>query len=118
MGFLKRIKNSIRSKMLASFLISSFIIFVVVLSIVALRTNRIVKDDAENITDNYAREFAALSANNLNEYMDAVRLLSQVFEDFESIKENNRREYFNSQLTNLLERNENFLSLWTIWEPY
>ena len=104
--------------MLASFLISSFIIFVVVLSIVALRTNRIVKDDAENITDNYAREFAALSANNLNEYMDAVRLLSQVFEDFESIKENNRREYFNSQLTNLLERNENFLSLWTIWEPY
>ncbi len=110
--------KSIQSKLLIAFLLASIIIYMAVIGIVAIRTNRMAKDNAQRITDNFASEYANLSAIELNVYMNAVRILSQQLEDFSKIEQHKRRAYFNNILVNLLERNDDFLSLWTIWEPH
>ncbi|MBI9036017.1 MAG: response regulator [Bacteroidales bacterium] len=109
--------KSIQSKLLIAFLLASILIYMAVIGIVAIRTNKMARQDAQRITNNYASEYANLSAIELNVYMNAVRLLSQQLQDFSKIEQHKRRAYFNNVLTNLLEQNDDFLSLWTIWEP-
>lgn len=54
----------------------------------------------------------------LERYLDASRTLAQAFSRFESIPENARRQVYMDMLKQVLRDNEDFLSVWTIWEPY
>jgi CheY-like chemotaxis protein/signal transduction histidine kinase/methyl-accepting chemotaxis protein len=49
--------------------------------------------------------------------MDAVRILSQHFSDHRKIEMPQRRVHYSNMLKNILDQNDSYLSLWTIWEP-
>jgi len=49
--------------------------------------------------------------------LDAARTISQIFDNFNAIEPNFRRKFYNTVLENLLNDNENFLCIWTVWEP-
>lgn len=109
--------RTLKYKLLVSFLASFIIIYIAVIGIVAYRTNSFVKTDAKALIDNLSQKYAIKSSVNLNEYMVAIRIISQQIIDYEKIEMNKRRQYFDNIMTGILEKNEKFLSLWVICEP-
>lgn len=65
-----------------------------------------------------AGQYGNYTRAELEIYLDASRTLAQVFSQFESIPEASRRQVYMDMLKHVLRNNLDFLSVWTIWEPY
>jgi CheY-like chemotaxis protein/signal transduction histidine kinase len=65
-----------------------------------------------------AGQYGNYTRAELEIYLDASRTLAQVFSQFESIPEASRRQVYMDMLKHVLRDNVDFLSVWTIWEPY
>jgi CheY-like chemotaxis protein/signal transduction histidine kinase len=109
--------RSIRTKLLVLLLLTSIAIYMVVIGIVAYRTNKTAKYEAKRITNLYAEEYATQSSQKLGEYMSIIRTITQQFQDYENVDYYDRRNNFSRILVNLMEQNPSYMSLWTIWEP-
>lgn len=65
-----------------------------------------------------AGQYGNYTRSELEIYLDASRTLAQVLSQFESIPEASRRQVYMDMLKHVLRDNADFLSVWTIWEPY
>jgi methyl-accepting chemotaxis protein len=64
-----------------------------------------------------AHAHAVDTQRKMEEYFDAVKMLSQIMGEFETVLEERRRPMYNEILRSLMEYNENYIGLWTAWLP-
>lgn len=93
------------------------VIFAATLFILGNNSNKRIKELTVSLADTYAEAYAQKTQNKLNYYMDATRFVMQVFEDYESISEDQRRKVLSSVLRSVLAKNKDFLSVWSILKP-
>lgn len=70
-------------------------------------------ENARNLTDKYARQIES----EIETVMDEARTLAGVMEQYENVDISQRRNFYNSILKGILEKNKNYLGIWSCWEP-
>jgi len=90
-------------------------VLVIVLATTSFVTRE--KENAAELVDYLASTYAQEIKADLDVAMDAVRTIAQIFENFENMALNERRNNFNFILKSALEKNKDFLGVWTCWEP-
>jgi methyl-accepting chemotaxis protein len=73
----------------------------------------LVNNEIGNLAEKSARDVE----NWMDTYMDAVRSLGQVMEQYREIEPGKRRELFNMMLKTLVEKNPEITAMATLWEP-
>ena len=90
--------------------------FVVTIIIAITSMMSAEKENAFNLTaymaGNYSNEIKA----ELEVAMDSARTIAQIFEGYEELEPDERRNDFNNMLKSVLSKNELFLGTWTCWE--
>ena len=76
-----------------------------------------LKEISLSATQAMARENATSVNTELNQAMDTVRSLAHIFSGFEKLNPEERRGSMNKHMQTILEKNPNFLGVWTCWEP-
>jgi methyl-accepting chemotaxis protein len=112
-----RFKFGIKSKMLLFILITSTIIFVGAIGYISIDFKDKALINAKTIAENNAKEYGNSAVSMLNGYMLAARTMASEFELYYTLPETERRTYFSNILTDVLIRNDEFISTWSICEP-
>ena len=60
---------------------------------------------------------ATIISGELESPLDVAETLSSAMQGFENIKADQRRDYYNNIMENILKENNGVLGVWTIWEP-
>ena len=107
----------IKQKILFYVLSVTAIVFIFTVSYIGLNSKRQIEETSRELANSYAREYANLSQDKLNTFMDATRFLRQTFENFRTIPEEDRRKVMSEMLVHLLRENPDFLSVWSILNP-
>lgn len=87
------------------------------MTIVILQTRNTAMNSAHRISEAQARDTANLIRSEMETALGVARSIEQNFQNYEEIPIGQRRENFSMILKNALKGNENFLNVWTIWEP-
>jgi len=111
-----KMKMNLKTKMLVYILTASSIIYALALGYVSLKLNTIALDNAKELTDTYAREYANDVKADLSVDMNIARALAQVSKGYKNIDPEDRKEIHKEMLLHLIEENPNFLSTWYNWE--
>ncbi|HSH51823.1 MAG TPA: cache domain-containing protein, partial [Bacteroidales bacterium] len=111
-----KIKMNLKTKMLVYILAVSSIIYALALGYVSLKLNSISINNAKELTDTYAREYANHVKADLNVDMNMARALADVSKGYKNIDPQNRKEIHKEMLLHLIQENSNFLSTWYNWE--
>ena len=111
-----RMKMNLKTKMLVYILTASSIIYVLALGYVSLKLNSITEENAKQITNTYASEFANYVKADLNIDMNMARALAHVSMGYKNLDPQNRKEIQKEMLLHLIEENPTFLSTWYNWE--
>jgi len=109
-------KMNLKTKMLVYILTASSIIYALALGYVSLKLNTIASDNAKELTNTYAREYANYVKADLSVDMNMARALAQVSKGYKNIDPEDRKEIHKEMLLHLIEGNPNFLSTWYNWE--
>lgn len=104
--------------MILYIVLTSFVIYAISIGFISIKTKNNTYNDLIKLVDSYALEYANITKNNFVAYSNATKSFAQIFKDYENIPENQRRKIFIAQMKNILEKNDDFLSIWSIWEPY
>ncbi len=107
----------INAKLLFYILLVIVLIFTVTIAIVSFNNHKKSLRNAMEMSHSMAQEYSNQAEINLNEYMDASRLLAQQFEDYKKIPEQYRRALYANMMQQVLRKNENFIGVWSIWLP-
>ena len=98
--------------MIALNLVGFAILITVSLRISQQEITSLITDDATRI----AREGGYQVKFWLDAYMDTVRTLAQIFEQYETLPASTQRDTFNMHLKTILAANTEMLAIWTCWE--
>ena len=110
-------KKGINTKLLIYILSTLTVIFSLTIGFVSIQNRRAALKASEQEASALAGQYANYTKAILEIYLDASRTLSQSFSEFEAIPEASRREAYMQMIRKVLQSNEQFLSVWTIWEP-
>ncbi len=113
-----RFKFGLKSKMLLFILITSVLIFIGAIGYISYTFKNKSFTNATVLADTYANEYANITMAKLNEYMIAARTLASELEAYYALPENERRQFLSDFLVNVLKNNDDFISIWSICEPY
>ncbi len=114
----KKFRNlKIGTKLIVKCVCALFVVLLGALTIIMSITANAATQSAENNLNALAQRNAAMIEAELDTTMAAARTIAQSMEGFESISSNNRRTIYSNLLQNVLIANENFLGVWTCWEP-
>lgn len=70
-------------------------------------------ENAQNLTGKFAKQIES----EIEAVMDEARTLAGIMEQYEKVDPTKRRDFFNSVLKGILEKNKDYLGIWTCWEP-
>ena len=103
-------------KILLTTLSTMMIVFIIILSVNIVKTNTLAVNDAQQLAQSRASESAYKMQIELNYAMDTARTLAS---NLQTMVANHKgdRDLANNMLQQLLEQNNTFLGVWTIWEP-
>jgi len=103
-------------KILLTTLSTMMIVFIIILSVNIVKTNTLAVNDAQQLAQSRASESAYKMQIELNYAMDTARTLAS---NLQTMVANHKgdRDLANDMLQQLLEQNNTFLGVWTIWEP-
>jgi len=90
--------------------------FVVTIAIAITSMMSAEKENAFTLTGYMAGNYSNEIKAELEVPMDAARTIAQIFEGYEELEPDERRNDFNNMLKSVLEKNELFLGTWTCWE--
>ncbi|HAF28466.1 MAG TPA: hypothetical protein DCG75_05395 [Bacteroidales bacterium] len=111
-----KIKMNLKTKMLIYILTASLIIYALALGYVSLKLNSIAFDNAKNLTNTYAREYANYTKADLSVDMNMTRALAHVSKVYKNLPPDQMKAILNEMLEHLIVENPNFLSTWFNWE--
>ncbi|MFA5341541.1 MAG: methyl-accepting chemotaxis protein [Clostridia bacterium] len=100
--------------MLSSILIVLMIAaFVLVINVTSANTNQAAVNNILSVANNNA----GMIKTSLDVSLNTARTLSRSMEAYRDINSEERRIVFNSMMMNVLKENEDFVGVWTCWEP-
>jgi len=108
---------NIKQKIQLFILSLTALIFAIAIGYIGIKSKKQIHSVTTDLADSYAKEYANLSRDKLNYYMDATRYLSQTFENYKIIPEKHRRKVLSGILKQQLQENSKFLSVWSILKP-
>lgn len=111
-----KIKMNLKTKMLFYILTASLIIYALVLGYISFNLNNIAFENAKELTNTYAREYANYTKADLSVDMNMTRALAQVSKIYKNLPPDQMKPILNEMLVHLIEENPNFLSTWYNWE--
>ncbi len=114
---MKQMKAGINAKLLIYILSTLTVIFSVTIGFVSIQNRKSALKATEQEAVALAGQYANYTQAILEYYLDASRTLAQTFTEYESIAERDRRKAYMGIIRRVLQSNEQFLSVWTIWEP-
>ena len=112
-----KFKLRINGKMLLYVLGTTLVVYISGLSYAAFMLRSNSYENAHQILEAKTIEISNDANNKLNSYMEPVNILAQAFANYQEIPEQKRRAFFSDMLFNLISKNSDFSSVWTIWEP-
>lgn len=103
-------------KILLTTLSTMMIVFIIILSVNIVQTNSLAVEDARQLAQSRASESAYQMQMELDYAMDTARTVAS---NLQTMVANHKgdRDLANEMLKQLLEQNDTFLGVWTIWEP-
>ncbi len=107
---------SILGKMLFSILIVSVLIYTISFGYIIINLRQKTFDDATQLVNTQAREYANLVTKDLNYDFDLTRGMGWAFQGFENVEFELLDDFYNEILITYLEKNPNFFSTWVSWE--
>ena len=107
---------SILGKMLFFILVVSILIYVISFSYILVNLRQKTFDDATQLANTQAKEYANLVTKDLNYDFDLTRGLGWAFQGFENVEHEEMDEFYNEILKIFIEKNPNFFSTWVSWE--
>lgn len=110
-------KMKIQTRILSAVLGAVVLVFSIVMAIVVIQTRNTAMSDALTITEAQAKNNANSIRAEMETALGVAKVLEQNFENYDQYPLEQRRAIFSSMLENALKGNENFLCVWTIWEP-
>lgn len=87
--------------------------FIIIIAITAQNTEK----SADNEIKALAETNAAIIKAELEVPLNTARTLAQSMQGYNNIDPNNRRKIYNNLMQNVLKSNEDFLGVWSCWEP-
>jgi len=111
-----KVKMNLKTKMLVYILTVSSVIYALALGYVSLKLNNIAFENAKELTNTYAREYANYTKADLSVDMNMARALAQVSKVYKNLPPDQMKEILNEMLEHLIKENPNFLSTWYNWE--
>lgn len=111
-----RIKMKIGTKALILISSVTLIIFSAAIGYITIKSNRLALNDAMELSDAYAREYANLVTTNLNVDMNTARTMAEVFIGYKGVPYDSRTNIYTDILRNIAIENRDFLSVWANWE--
>ncbi len=112
-----KLRLNINGKMLLYILGVIALIYAGSLGYISYKLYNISSENAKANTHAEAFKYAGKAKRALNTYMESVSTIGVMFSNFNDIPEKNRRQYFMKTMYEILEHNNSFLSVWSIWEP-
>lgn len=109
-------KLRLSSKMMVLILSTCLLIFGVAIGYISFNAKKNALLDAKSLTDSYAREFAKSTESDLNSDMDMAKAMAISFSSYKRFPFKKYPEYYQNILENLIRTNQNYISVWLIWE--
>jgi methyl-accepting chemotaxis protein len=110
-------KFNLKIRMVLSICSVAFFAFAVTIAFVAVKSSNMAKNEAIDKTEQIAYRYSGVVKAELEVAMDAARTTAQVFEGIKNSVEVPQRQTLDGILKQLVERNPNFIGVWTCWEP-
>ncbi|CCK78444.1 methyl-accepting chemotaxis protein [Desulfobacula toluolica] len=110
-------KFNLKTRMLLSIGSVAFLAFVVTITVVAVKATNMAKTEAIEKAEQIAYRYSGVVKAELELAMDAARTTAHLFEGIKEHVDSPERKNLNAMLTQLLERNPDFIGVWTCWEP-
>lgn len=114
MEFFKQM--SILGKMLFSILLVSVLIYSISFGYIIINLRQKTFDDATQLANTQAREYAYFVTKDLNYDFDLTRGMGWAFQGFENVDHRLMDDFYNEILRIFIEKNPNFYSTWVSWE--
>ncbi len=102
----------LRAKILIYILLSIIVVFTITVGWINIRYNNLMKNMAHQIADLYAEQSANTAQAILNGDLKMMLALESVFPHYINLPENLRKKLILDNLTDILEKNNQFLASW------
>ena len=113
---MKKVKFSIRNKLLFYVLLTTIVVYVTIFGIVTMKLRKIALQGSYELIETRSREEAAKISGKINREFNIVRTLAQTFQGIEYVPQSNRNEVYKNMLKNIALNNPDLLAIWTSWE--
>jgi methyl-accepting chemotaxis protein len=94
---------------------------VVVIAVSSVITLKRSSDLQTELAYTYAEEVAHANSNDIERrmegYLSVARSLAQIYGEYDTLPAEMRRDVFDDMLLSLMNRNQNYIGLWTAWLP-
>ncbi len=111
------VKMKLNAKMLFFILLTSVLIFGAAVGITSISLKNKSYINSTSLADTYANDYANVIKTYLDSYMESTKVLQHIFNNFDDIPMQKRRTIFSNMMKRVLKENDNYISVWTIWEP-
>lgn len=111
-----KFKFNLRAKMLISILLSSTLVYAIIISIFIYKFRSTALENAKQLINTRVEESAAKIESELSYHLGVVHGIADFFQEFDNIEPQKRNELFNSVLKNTLEKNKNYIGVWDSWQ--
>lgn len=108
---------NLKARMLVSICTIAFVAFTVTVVIVAVKASNMSKTEALEKAEEIAYRYGASVKSEIDVAMDSARTLAQAFEGFREGGFVPSRSFVNDMLKSIISKNDQFLGVWTCWEP-
>jgi len=108
--------TTLKSKMLLYILTLSALIYIVAVGYISLQLKNQALADAKDKIDAMSSQYAYYTETELNVDMDMSRTLAHALETYADQPISNWKEQQDRILENIIRKNPDFLSVWSIWE--
>jgi len=110
-------KFTLKTRMLLSICSVAFLAFAVTITFVAVKASNMAKTEAIDKAEQIAYRYSGVVKAELEVAMDAARTTAHLFEGVKNSTDAPKRSNLDTMLKQLLERNPDFIGVWTCWEP-
>jgi len=112
-----KLNLKIRSKIQIFILLTTILIYAFAIGYISIKTKRMAYKDAITISENYVKAAADEVKIYLEKYYTTVTDLSYTFKVYKHIDAENRRSVISNIMIESLKSNNDFLAIWSTWEP-
>ena len=112
----RRMKSSLRGKLLLYILTPTILIFFATLAYIILTSKKVAVEESIDYVNATARESANIIKTQLDSDMATLRTIATLYQSYPEASKPQQEEMFDPILGKVLRNNPQFISVWTSWE--